>query len=530
MSAPSAGGTIRIKGGAIWDPAHNRRGAQGDLCVQDGRVVASLPPAAPVFDASGLLVLPGGVDLHSHVAGSALRLARLLCPEAAGGPCLPGTEDTGRRYAAMGYTTVFEAAVAPIGARAAHHELDALPIVDKGLFVLAGNNSIALDLARRGRQEELRACLAWLVESARAYAVKLVNPGGVQAWKEGRAPGDPAPLLASLVRAVESLALPHPAHVHLPGLGTPGNATLTLGLLEAIGAARVHLTHLQFHAYGGRTPAGLRSRAPEIAAWLNTHPRATADVGQVVFGPAVTLSADAPAQHRLHRLTGRKWASLDIEGETGCGVVPHEYRSDRLVSAVQWATGLELMLLAEDPWRIALTTDHPNGGPFTAYPAIMRMLMERAFRDAILRRAPGRLARRTVLAGLAREYTFEEIVIVTRAGPARTLGLTRKGHLGTGADGDVVLLRDGGDAETIFANPVAVFKDGVLVAREGEIVSTPAGRTFYAAPRPGVAAAASRFAALLPDAFAASHSVPIEDFALPREALARPETIVAGAA
>jgi len=530
VSAPDAGGTVRIKGGAIWDPAHGRRGVIGDLCIEDGRVVASLSPSAPVFDARGLLVLPGGVDLHSHVAGSALRMARLLCPEAAGGPCLPSTDDTGRRYAAMGYTTVFEAAVAPIGARAAHHELDALPIVDKGLFVLAGNNAIALDLARRGRQEELRACLAWLVESARAFAVKLVNPGGVEAWKEGRAPGEAAPLLASLVRAVESLGLPHPAHVHLPGLGTPGNAALTLGLLEALGSARVHVTHLQFHAYGGRTPAGLSSRAPEIATWLNAHPHATADVGQVVFGPAVTLSADAPAQHRLHRLTGRKWANLDIEGETGCGVVPHEYRSDRLVSAVQWAAGLELMLLADDPWRIALTTDHPNGGPFTAYPEIIRMLMERAFRAEILRRAPARLARRTVLSGLAREYTFEEIVIVTRAGPARTLGLTRKGHLGAGADGDVTLLRGARDAATTFAVPVAVFKDGVLVAREGDIVATPAGRTFHAVPRPGECAALERFAALLPDAFAASHSVPIGDFALPRETLARPETIVAGAA
>jgi len=132
--------------------------------------------------------------------------------------------------------------------------------------------------------------------------------------------------------------------------------------------------------------------------------------------------------------------------------------------------------------------------------------MERAFRAEILRRAPARLARRTVLAGLAREYTLEEIVIVTRAGPARTLGLTRKGHFGAGADGDVALLRDAGDAATTFAVPVAVFKDGVLVAREGEIVATPPGRTFHAAPRPGLAAGQERFAALLPEAFAASHS------------------------
>jgi formylmethanofuran dehydrogenase subunit A len=210
-------------------------------------------------------------------------------------------------------------------------------------------------------------------------------------------------------------------------------------------------------------------------------------------------------------------------------VVPHAYRHDSLVSAVQWAAGLELMLLAEDPWRIALTTDHPNGGPFSAYPAIIRMLMDRAFRDALLRRAPERLARRTVLRDLAREYTFEEIVVVTRSGPARALGLGRKGHLGPGADGDVALLRDAGDPQITFGAPVAVFKDGVLVAREGAIVATPAGRTFCAGPAAAPDAAA-RFAASLPDAFAASHSVPIEDFALEREVLARPEIVATGAA
>ncbi len=38
------------------------------------------------------------------------------------------------------------------------------------------------------------------------------------------------------------------------------------------------------------------------------------------------------------------------------------------VSALQWVVGLELFLLAADPWRMVLSTDHPNGGSFLAYP------------------------------------------------------------------------------------------------------------------------------------------------------------------
>jgi formylmethanofuran dehydrogenase subunit A len=526
MAAP-AGGTIRIRGGSVFDPANGRRGESGDVCIRNGRVVPSLASGAPVFEAGGLAVLPGGVDLHSHIAGPALMGARLLCPEA-DAACLPGLRETGQRYARMGYTTVFEAAVSPEGARLAHDDLEAVPILDKGLFVLVGNDALALRLAREGRLDDLRDVVGFFLRAARGYAPKLVDAGGVAAWSNGEAnPEPPDDLLRAFAAAGEALRLPHPLHVHLRGLGRPGNAASTLRQMEALRDARAHFTHLQFHSYGGRTPAGIRSRAPEIAAWLDAHPRATADVGQAVFGPAVTLSADAPAQHRLHRSTGRKWLNLDAGSAAGCAVVPHDYRSASLTSAVQWAAGLELMLLCADPWRIFLTTDHPNGGAFAAYPVVIKMLMDRAFRQAILDRAHPRLKERSSLAGITREYTLEEIAIVTRAGPARALGLPRKGHLGPGADGDVAIYRLPGDPGESFAQAVAVFKDGLLVARDGEIVAEPPGRTLFVdAGSPGTpipAGLESRLRQHLEE----HGGLPPEDLALEDGDLARPEAVPA---
>jgi formylmethanofuran dehydrogenase subunit A len=519
-------GTIRIRGGSIVDPRHGRRGETGDILIADGRVVASLPAGAPVFDARGLVVMPGGVDLHTHVAGPAIRAARLLCPGGRHAGCLPSIEETGRRYARLGYTTLFDAAIASSGARAAHEELDALPILDKGIFVLAGSHAAAIRAARAGDAARLAAVLAALVDAARAHAVKIVNPGGVAAWREAAADdAEPAPLLRRFAEAAAALRLPHPLHIHLPRLGEPGNAALTLRCLEALAGLPAHVTHLQFHAYGGRTPAGIRSRAPEIAAWLNAHPGPSLDVGQVVFGPAVTVSADAPAQRRLARATGARWLSLDVESETAFGVVPHDYRAGSLTAAVQWAAGLELMLLVRDPWRLALTTDHPNGGPFFAYPLIIRMLSDRAHREAILARAHPAASSRTHLAGIAREYTLEEIVVVTRAAPARLLGLDRKGHLGPGADGDVAIHRSEADRGAMFAAPVAVFKDGRLVLRDGEILDARPGRTFHAATAPrsegAVADAAVR------DDLERAASIPWEDRVVEPEALARPEQVQA---
>jgi formylmethanofuran dehydrogenase subunit A len=66
----------------------------------------------------------------------------------------------------------------------------------------------------------------------------------------------------------------------------------------------------------------------------------------------VTITADGPWQHLLYELTGRKWGNLDVENETGCGIVPYVYSDHRLVNAIQWAVGLELLLLIDDPWRV----------------------------------------------------------------------------------------------------------------------------------------------------------------------------------
>src|SRR5436309_3365899 len=107
--------------------------------------------------------------------------------------------------------------------------------------------------------------------------------------------------------------------------------------------------------------------------------------------------------------------------------------------------------------------------------------MDRRARAEAVARAHPRLRERTDLAAIGREYTLEEIAIMTRAGPARTLGLGRKGHLAPGADADVVLYNPSDDLEAMFARLIAVLKDGIVVAREGEMLRQTVGRTLHAA-------------------------------------------------
>ena len=83
---------------------------------------------------------------------------------------------------------------------------------------------------------------------------------------------------------------------------------------------------------------------------------------------------------------------------------------------------------------------------------------------------------------MTRELDLNEIAILTRAGPARLLGLKDRGHLGTGGAADIAVYRDQADREAMFARPVWVFKDGRLVAENGRIVATPVGGVHFSEP------------------------------------------------
>jgi len=293
----------------------------------------------------------------------------------------------------------------------------------------------------------------------------------------------PRKILEALAGAANALGLPHPVHIHCNNLGQPGNAATTLESMKALSGQRAHFTHLQFHSYGGAPGKGWASAAREVIEYVNAHAEVSVDVGQVMFGAATTVTADSPVEHLLYASSGRKWVNVDIELESGCGIVPYAYREKAAVAALQWAVGLELFLLANDPWRVVLSTDHPNGGTFLSYPELIRLLMDRAYRDERLKGVNQKLlAGSALLDGLSREYTLGEIAIITRAGPARLLGLTTKGHLGPGADADVTIYASDPDRAKMFATPRHVIKAGALVVEDGRLRRAPAGRRLAVRP------------------------------------------------
>lgn len=514
-----------IKNGHVFDPVQGIKGDKADVAIKDGKIVDKVSSSAKAIDAKGKSVMAGAVEIHAHIAGPKVNIGRIYRPEdklftytptkgnqrMGGGNSIPTTFKTGYEYAKMGYTTAMEAAMPPLFARHVHEEMRDTPIIDEGAYPVFGNNWFVMEYIKNNEIENTAAYCAWLLRATKGYAIKLVNPGGTEAWAWGLnclSVNDPVPyfditpaeIIKGLIEANEYLGLPHSIHIHPNNLGNPGNFTTTLDTLKLAEGYKaknkfgrdqvMHLTHTQFHSYGGTNWGDFESKAKEIMDYVNKNKNITIDTGNVTLDETTTMTADGPFEHHLTELNHLKWANVDVELETAAGVVPYIYSPNISVCAIQWAIGLELALMAKDPMRCFITTDHPNAGPFTRYPRVIKWLMSAKARETQINafKHKDKVVSNTSIAGMDREISLYELAQMTRAGPAKALGLANMiGGLKPGMDADVVVYDFSPDKpvanpdqiETAFSRAAHVFKSGVEVVTNGEIVNNGNKRTIW---------------------------------------------------
>ena len=271
-----------------------------------------------MIDATGLTVMPGGVDIHTHVAGGEVNTGRIVRPEdhvkdverktaltrSGTGYSIPSTfttgyrysrtlftftltlinskntlrhwlldsihfHDAGYRYSHMGYTTIMNPSMAPLEAKHTHEELNDIPLVDKATYPLLGDWWFVLENLSKGNIEECARHVAWMLDITKGYAIKIVNPGGLESWGFGhnvhsiddQVPNfciTPREIMRGLAKVNKMLNLPHTIHLHTNNLGLPGNYTTTLDTMRALedlstdGKPVAHITHLQFSSYRRR--------------------------------------------------------------------------------------------------------------------------------------------------------------------------------------------------------------------------------------------------------------------------------------
>jgi formylmethanofuran dehydrogenase subunit A len=496
---------ICLKNARIYDPTQQADGMLSNLWIAGDRIISEPSPElrqkATVYDLDGAVTMAGALDIHSHIAGGNVNTARLMLPEQHRSHLERNNRtpfanakwssfEIGYRYAEMGYSMVLEPAMLPVNAPQVHAELADIPIIDTAALAVLGSDDFLVRLLRAdASQAQINDYVSWTMNVTKALGLKVINAGGSQAFKKGVETfglDDVVPdygissrtLLQRLQTAVVQTGLPHPVHVHCNNLGTPGNIQTIIDTMEAAQGLPMHLAHVQFYGYGDEGKYGFSSSAARLMEAFNRHPNITMDVGQVLFGQTVTLSGDVMAQfERRFDASPQKWHVWHAENEGSGGIVPYHYKTAGFVNGLQWAIGLEIFLLCDDPWRLFFTTDHPNGAPFTRYPDLLRLLMDYDYRMECLSNLHPDIAEMTLLAGIKREYSLYEVAVMTRAAPSKLLGQKDRGHLNPGAIADIAVYREQEDKAAMFRRAEKVFKNGQLVLDSGSLLSSAAGST-----------------------------------------------------
>ena len=74
---------MKLTGGRVFDPAHGVNGEVRDIYVHDGRIVD--PPTdgkiRSEIDLRGKVVMAGAIDMHTHIGGGKVNIARTMLPE-----------------------------------------------------------------------------------------------------------------------------------------------------------------------------------------------------------------------------------------------------------------------------------------------------------------------------------------------------------------------------------------------------------------------------------------------------------------
>ena len=213
----------------------------------------------------------------------------------------------------------------PANARQAHMEMGDTPMVDKGAYVMLGNDDYLpapacgqerlqgdqglrrLDHARRPGDRRQGG-------QPRRHQRLQVQPAEARPRRGARLlPRDAARRSSRRWRARSNeLGVPHPLHIHGCNLGVPGNIESTLATMRAAEglphAPDAHPVPQLRHAKA--TASSPRARA-QLAEAVNTTPNVSIDVGQVLFGQTVhgVGRHDAPVRQRQER------ASQEVGGD-----------------------------------------------------------------------------------------------------------------------------------------------------------------------------------------------------------------------
>ncbi|MFX1571550.1 MAG: amidohydrolase family protein [Promethearchaeota archaeon] len=490
-----------IKNGLVFDPLNNIEGEKKDILIEGEFIVEkfSNPSDVKEIDAQGKTVIPGALDIHTHIASQQVNWVRLIGTKNSlfkkiwQGLTL---EKIARDYINNGYTFILEANVFPSLSKQTLFDFTHLPVLDKGML-LNVSNFWALELEfQRGKIDELSIFLSDLMQKTKAFGLKVYNPFESEDWNfkeirndlkaSGRLYNFSAlDVYENLAKANEHMGLPHSIHAHIEGYETEyakGNYSLILDKINSLDKVPqlkeksknprsqiFHLAHASAYI--------IEEDNAELINIINQSNKIDLDIGFLTFNkinPLITSDRKLIAKElkfeNEHNILIR--SAVEFEGDSF--VKFRNFDKNNENHCLMWANGIGLALNIKDKWKVQLSLNYPNYGNINDIAEVATWLLSSDARIKFMKDMTRSFKFKEFLSESNNILSFYEFIILSRASPAKSLGLGNiKGNLGIGADADINILDiDLNNIDTAKQYEVIKnsLKDIEYVIKSGEII------------------------------------------------------------
>ncbi|MFW9894884.1 MAG: amidohydrolase family protein [Candidatus Thorarchaeota archaeon] len=459
-----------IKNGLIYDPLTNIEGEKKDILVESGKIVDKFSNESDIkeIDATGKAVIPAATDIHTHVASQQINWVRLLgyynkvFQEVWQGLTLEGIA---RAYISMGYTFILEANVFPSLAKQTIFNFQQIPVLDKGMLLNVSNFWPLEVEFQRGKIDDMAIFISDLLSKTKGFGLKVYNPFECENWNfkslredlatQGRLYNFSAlDVYENIVKCVEKLGLPHSAHAHIEAYeNNEGKENLfkVLDRINSLGLANnlsnrtdfkrsqiLHLAHLNSYCMDGDNS--------KLINYLNESSHFTSDLSFLGFNkinPIITSDRRLIQSKITMNIISNPYklitSAVEFEGDSFVSLRTMDKANYH--ACILWANALELALNIKSQNQLSLSLNFPNYANISDIPQIATWLISKEARESLMKGMNDKFLKNTNLFSLEKELTFFEFISISRANPAKALGLGRiKGTLGLEADADINII------------------------------------------------------------------------------------------
>jgi formylmethanofuran dehydrogenase subunit A len=366
------------------------------------------------------------------------------------------------------------------------------------------------DEYQRGKIEELSYFLSDLLSTCKGFGFKVYNPFEAETWnfkilresieQKGKLYNfTPLDVYKALTNANEVLKLPHSLHAHIEGYEDKvgmNNLKIILDNIDFESIKKkqknpmerdqvIHLAHA--NAYG------LEGDTSELIEILNSNNDIDLDLGMIGFdkiNPIITSDRRLATKLMEGQENNYKFirSANEFEGDSFIGF--RKFDKDDPTHCTLWANAIELALNLKNKWQVQLSFNYPHYSHINNLPTFASLLMSHSMRQDFMKDMNDGVLKQTPLNGNEKIINFNEFIIITRASPAKSLGLAKiKGSLAPGADGDLNILnvdmnqidpsKDYDQLENALRDIEYTIKNGQIIKKGNKIDLERKGKIFW---------------------------------------------------